>query len=117
MAEQIQQTEKTVALNVKLVPVEHSDQPIATNYTNVVVAQGIAYLDFGFIEPGALGVVARAAQNGKPLPKALQGKLGARVSMSLDVVLRLHQQLQQVLVVVARKQKPGKASESGQAAS
>ena|SRR5579883_2911614 len=98
-----EQGEKVVALNVKLAPVNHSDQPVAANYTAVMAAQGIAYLDFGFIEPGALALVARAAQDGKPIPKALQGKLGVRVSMSLDVVQRLHQQLQQVLVSLRGK--------------
>ena len=37
----------TIALNVRLKPSESSAQPRATNYTNVGVAQGIAYLDFG----------------------------------------------------------------------
>ncbi len=97
------QREKVVALNVKLAPVDNSDQPVSANYTAVMVAQGIAYLDFGFIEPGALALIVRAAQDGKPVPKALQGKLGVRVSMSLDVVQRLHQQLQQVLVGLREK--------------
>ena len=108
---QQKQATPSVAVNVKLIPVEHSDQPIAANYTNVMMAQGIAYLDFGFIEPGALGLLARAAQDGKPLPKALQGKLGARVSMSLDVALRLHQQLQQLLAGATALRKP--AGETG----
>ncbi|HJU06725.1 MAG TPA: hypothetical protein VJ692_16370 [Nitrospiraceae bacterium] len=88
---------KTIALNVKLTPVNHSNQPVSANYTNVTVASGIAYLDFGFIEPQALTLLARTAQNGKPLPKGLEGHLTARVAMGLDVVQRLHQQLGQVL--------------------
>ena len=43
--------DQTIALNVRLKPSEPSAHPRATNYTNVGVAQGIAYLDFGFIEP------------------------------------------------------------------
>ncbi|MGH7232420.1 MAG: hypothetical protein ACREJU_13840, partial [Nitrospiraceae bacterium] len=102
-----QKVEKTVALNVKLTPVNHSDQPVSANYTNVVVAQGIAYMDFGFIEPSSLGLVVRAAQNGQSIPKSVEGKLGVRVAMGLDVVQRLHQQLQQVLVGL-RNAKSGK---------
>ena len=41
----------TIALNVRLKPSESSAPPRATNYTNVGVAHGIAYVDFGFIEP------------------------------------------------------------------
>jgi hypothetical protein len=91
-------SKKVVAVNVKLMPVNHSDQPISANYTNVAVAQGIAYLDCGFIEPEALALVARAAQNGQPFPKSVEGKLGVRVAMGLDVAQRLQQQLQQMLV-------------------
>lgn len=42
-------TEKAIPLNVRLKPSEPSAHPKATNYTNVGVAQGIAYVDFGFI--------------------------------------------------------------------
>ena len=43
--------DQTLAFNVRLKPSESSAHPRVTNYTNVVVAQGIAYFDFGFIEP------------------------------------------------------------------
>jgi hypothetical protein len=46
--------EKTLSLHVRLKPNESSAHPRATNYTNVGVAQGIAYVDFGFIEPTLL---------------------------------------------------------------
>ena len=56
-----------------------------------------ATLDFGFIEPDVLGAVMRAARNGKELPKSVSGRLTARVAMPLDALLRVQQQLQQVL--------------------
>ena len=61
--------DKTIALNVRLKPSEPSAHPRATNYTNVGVAQGIAYLDFGFIEPALLGAIAKTAKDGKPRRK------------------------------------------------
>jgi len=91
-----ERNEKVVALNVKLAPVNQSDQPVSANYTTVGAAQGIAYLDFGFLEPAALGAVARGAREGKTLPETLNGKLVVRVALPLDVLLRLQQQLQQV---------------------
>lgn len=100
--------EKTIALNVRLKPSESSTHPRATNYTNVAVAQGIAYLDFGFIEPTLLAAIAKTAKDGQVAPKGLEGHLVTRVAMGVDVLARLHQQIQQVLVGLrdARQPKP-----------
>lgn len=90
--------DQTLALNVRLKPSESSTHPRATNYTNVGVAQGIAYLDFGFIEPTLLAAIAKTAKDGQSAPKGLDGVLVTRVAMGVDVRARLHQQIQQVLV-------------------
>ena len=92
-------TEKpTVAVNVALHPVDHSDQPVSANYSGVGMAQGIAYLDFGFLEPAQLVGVARKGREANGVSPQLEGTLVVRVAMGLDVVQRLHQQLQQVLI-------------------
>ena len=90
--------DQTIALNVRLKPSESSAHPLATNYTNVGVAQGIAYLDFGFIEPALLAAIAKTAKDGQASPKGLEGHLVTRIAMGVDVLARLHQQIQQVLV-------------------
>lgn len=90
--------DKIIALNVRLKPSEPSAHPRATNYTNVGVAQGIAYLDFGFIEPTQLASIAKIAEDGQAAPKGLEGTLVTRLAMGIDVLARLHQQMQQVLV-------------------
>ena len=100
------ETDQTILLNVRLKPGESSAQPRATNYTNVGVAQGIAYLDFGFIEPALLGAVATRAKDGQATPNGLEGALVTRVAMSVDVLARLHQQIQHVLVGLGTAQKP-----------
>ena len=87
----------TIALNVRLKPSESSAHPRATNYTNVGVAQGIAYLDFGFIEPALLAAIAKTAKDGQAAPKGLEGHLVTRVAMDLGTLARLQQQIQQVL--------------------
>ena len=61
--------EKTIALNVRLKPGESSAHPRATNYTNAGVAQGIAYVDFGFIEPTLLAAIAKTTKDGQAAPK------------------------------------------------
>jgi hypothetical protein len=101
-------TEKTLALNVRLKPSEASAHPKATNYTHVGVAQGIAYVDFGFIEPALLAAIAKTAKDGQAAPKGLEGHLVTRVAMDVGALARLHQQLQQVLVGIreAQKSKP-----------
>lgn len=90
--------DRTIALNVRLKPSESFAHPRATNYTNVAVAQGIAYLDFGFIEPTLLAAIAKTAKDGQAAPKGLEGHLVTRVVMGVDVLARLHQQIQQVLI-------------------
>ena len=100
--------DKTIALNVRLKPTESSAHPRVTNHTNVGVAQGIAYVDFGFIEPTLLATIAKTAKDGQAAPKGLEGALVTRVAMGVDVLARLHQQIQQVLVGLrdARQPKP-----------
>ncbi len=88
----------TIALNVRLKPSEPSAHPRAANYSNVGVAQGIAHLDFGFIEPAVLAAIAKTAKDGQAAPKGLDGHLVTRVAMPLDALVRLQQQIQQVLV-------------------
>ena len=90
--------DQTLAVNVRLKPSESSAHPRATNYTNVGVAQGIAYVDFGFIEPTLLAAIAKTAKDGQAAPKGLEGALVTRVAMGVDVLARLHQQIQHVLV-------------------
>lgn len=101
-----EQQRGTIPLNVRLKSGESSARPFATNYTNVGVAQGIAYVDLGFIEPALIGAIAKTAKNGQPAPKAIEGQLVSRVAMGVDVLARLHQQIQQVLVSM-RDARPG----------
>jgi hypothetical protein len=99
--------DRSTQVTVRLRPVEQSDQPIMSNFATVAVAQGIAYLDFGFIEPALLAKVMVDSQNGKGLPEQVEGKLVARVSLGLDVMARLQHQMRQVFVSMKQAQKNG----------
>ena len=72
------------------------------------MVHGIAYVDFGFIEPALLAAIDKTAKDGQAGPKGLEGALVTRVAMGVDVLARLHQQIQQVLVSLrdARQPKP-----------
>jgi hypothetical protein len=98
--------DNTIALNVRLKPSESSAHPRATNYSNVGIAQGIAYLDFGFIEPALLAAIAKTAKDGQVAPKGLDGRLVTRVAMDISALVRLQQQIQQVLAGLRAAQKP-----------
>jgi hypothetical protein len=100
--------DRTIALNVRLKPSDSSAHPRAANYTNVGVAQGIAYLDFGFIEPALLAAVAKTAKDGQAAPKGLDGHLVTRVAMDVSALARLQQQIRQVMISLraARQAKP-----------
>ncbi|MDZ4855419.1 MAG: hypothetical protein SGJ26_11280 [Nitrospirota bacterium] len=99
-------TGQTIALNVRLKPSESSAHPRASNYTNVGVAQGIAYVDFGFIEPTLLASIAKTAKDGQAAPKGLEGALVTRLAMGVDVLARLHQPIPQALVSMRDAQQP-----------
>lgn len=96
----------TTPVNVGLNPSDSSAHPRAVNYTNVGVAQGIAYLDFGFIEPALMAAVAKTAKEGQAVPKGLDGHLVTRVAMDISALARLHQQIQQVLVGLRETRRP-----------
>jgi len=101
-----EQKETTIALNIRLKPSDSSAHPRATNYTNVGVAQGIAYLDFGFIEPALLAAIAKTAKDGQVASKGVEGHLVARVALDVSALARLQEQIQQVLGNLGAAQKP-----------
>jgi hypothetical protein len=101
-----QTIDQTIAFNVRLKSSESSAHPRATNYTNVSMAQGIAYLNFGFSEPALLATIAKTAKDGQAAPKGLDGALVTRVVMGVDVMARLHQQIQHVLVGLRDARQP-----------
>ena len=61
--------EQPIALKVRLKPVDHSDLPQSANYSHVGVVQGIAYLDFGFIELVLPMAIAKTAKDGQRFVK------------------------------------------------
>jgi hypothetical protein len=101
-------------LNIRLQPVEHSDQPVFANFSFVQGAQGMLFLDFGFLEPSVMPSVARLARDGGKLPEMVNGKLAARVVLGLDAAAQLAQQLEQHLRgLKAQPQRPAAKAEVG----
>jgi hypothetical protein len=100
--------DKIIALNVRLKPSEPSAHLQAANYTNVGIAQGIAYLNFGFTQSPLLAALVMTAKDGLAAPKGLDGTPVARMAMGVEVLARLHQQIQEVSVGLraARQPKP-----------
>ena len=84
-------------MGVRLAPVNNSDQPVVANYAMVNIAPGMAFIDFGFLEPGLLAAIPRVAKQGGKLPQSVNGKLAVRVAMGYDGLAGLHQQLGRVL--------------------
>jgi len=48
-------------MGIRLVPAGNSDQPVVANYTALNTAPGMAFIDFGFLEPGMLTALPRVA--------------------------------------------------------
>ena len=104
-----QPTQQDQTLALRLTPVNNSDQPVLANTSNVQLAPGMAYIDFGFIEPGLLAALPRVARGGQ-LPKEINGRLAVRVAMGYDGLAQLQQQLTRVmgeLAKVAKRQSGG----------
>lgn len=97
-------------LGIRLMPVENSDQPVVANYCSINVAPSMAFIDFGFLEPGMLAALPRVAHSGGKLPERIDGKLAVRVAMGYDALANLHQQAGRVLAglsAAASKKKVG----------
>ena len=93
------------AVNLQLLPADGSDQPVLANVTMVEPTAGVALLDFGFLDPGALAALSRLARAGKQVPERLNGRLAARVAISYEALATLHQQIGGVLQAVSRRPK------------
>lgn len=94
------------SVNVQLVPAAGSDTPVLANFTTLQPAPGMALIDFGFLEPGALAALSQLARSGKTMPERINGRLAARVAMSYDSLATLHQQISRLLHAVSKQGKP-----------
>ena len=92
-------------INVQLVPAGQSDQPVLANFTTVHPASGVALVDFGFLDPGALNALSQLARSGKKVPERMQGRLGARIALPYDALAGLHQQVGRLLQAMAKGKK------------
>jgi len=88
---------KRIDLGINLVPAQQSDQPVLANFSLVNVAPGMAFIDFGFIEPRLLTALPNMALAGGKMPERIDGRLAVRVAIGFDAVQSLHQQLGRIL--------------------
>src|SRR5438105_4620311 len=93
------------SVNLQLVPANGSDQPVLANVTLVQPTAGVALVDFGFLDPGAMAALSNMARAGKKVPERVNGRLATRVAISYEALSTLHQQIGGVLQTVARRQK------------
>ena len=107
MAEQ-----KAKHLGLRLAPVEGSDQPVFANVCSVNVSPGVAFIDFGFLEPAMLAALPRVARSGGKLPERIEGKLAVRVALGVEALASLHQQLGRVLSERRETARSNQAKES-----
>jgi hypothetical protein len=76
--------DKTIALNVRLKANEPSAHLRATNYTNLGVAQGIAYVYFGFIEPGCSPPLSKPQRMANPHRRDSTARSSRRIFSRYD---------------------------------
>lgn len=88
---------QSVSVAVRLQPVEHSQQPVFSNFTTVQSGTGVVFIDFGFVEPQTMANLARLGQPGVTAPEAIAGTLACRMALSLDTTANLANQLNRLL--------------------
>ena len=84
-------------IGVRLVPTGDSDLPRFSNFARVQVSPSGVLVDFGFLEPAGLTVLARTARAGGKMPESVNGRLAARFALTPDALVGLHQQLGQAI--------------------
>src|SRR5262245_48017118 len=92
-------------LGLRLVPMGNSDQPVFANVCNVNVAPGVAFIDFGFLEPAMLTALPQVARQGGKLPERIDGRLAVRVALGVEALASLHQQVGRVLAAAQKAAK------------
>lgn len=97
----------SATLGVRLTPVGNSNQPVVANYCLINIAPGMAFIDFGFLEPAMLAALPRLAREGGKLPERVNGRLAVRVALGYDALAGLHQQIGRVLAGVRQQQSAG----------
>lgn len=95
---------KPITMNVRLTPVNNSDQPQLANIATLNMSPGMGFVDFGFLEPGILNALQGMATQGAKMPEELNGKLVVRVALGYDAMANLHQQLGRALAAIQAQQ-------------
>jgi hypothetical protein len=94
------------SVNLQLVPSDGSEQPVLANVTVVQPTAGVALLDFGFLDPGAMNALTQMANAGKKVPERVNGRLAVRVALSYEALITLQRQIGGVLQALSKKGKP-----------
>jgi hypothetical protein len=93
-------------VNLQLIPAGTSDQPVFANLTLLHPGSGVAFIDFGFVDPGVLAQLSQLARAGQKVPERLGGRLAVRVALGYDTLAQMHQQTGQLLAALARPPAP-----------
>jgi len=88
---------QTISVAIRLQPVDHSEQPVFSNFTTVQTGPGMVFIDFGFMEPQTMAMLARLGQPGVKIPEAVGGSLACRMALSIETTANLAGQLNQLL--------------------
>jgi len=84
-------------ISVRLVPSGQADLPLLANITQVQLSPPGVVVDFGFLEPAAIAALDRTVRSGGKMPDSINGRLAARLALTGDAMVTLHQQLGQAI--------------------
>jgi hypothetical protein len=86
-----------IQIGLRLRPVDNSDRAVVANISAVQASAGMIFLDFGFLEQQAMNEINRLIASAEHKDATIEGRLECRIAMSLDNIVQLHRQLEQVV--------------------
>ncbi len=87
-----------VKVNIKMQQGEHTGQPIYSNITSVQGGQGVALVDFGFLDPQTINALNQMAKSGgQTQNQTVNARMSCRLALSVEAANQLTRQLTQLL--------------------
>ncbi|MBX3235499.1 MAG: hypothetical protein KF814_05055 [Nitrospiraceae bacterium] len=106
VSESHQAEHRAPVVSVQLKSSSNHASPVLANLTSVSIAQGLAHVEFAFVEPSVLATIAQGRDKGVRPPKEVPGVLATRLVLPIEAALHLQQQLTQLLRQLSAKSQP-----------
>ena len=84
-------------INIRMMQMDNSIQPIYSNVTSVSGNKEIVMLDFGYLDIQLIASLNQMLKSGENIPNIIDAKMTCRVALNFDAVSQLTKQLNNIL--------------------